>query len=285
MAKPHPSAPEPSRTLLAAVRRLLRPLIGLLVARGITLPALVEMLKGLYVEVTEREFRLPGRAQTDSRISMLTGVHRKDVKRLRGAAAETQPAAPSTGIQVVSTWLGDARFLTARGRPRILPLRAADSGEPSFEGLVGEVCRQNIRPRAVLDELLRQGMVEVDERQRVHLQVDAFVPDADSDEQAVYFGRNLRDHIAAGAHNLLGREPRLFDRSVHYGGLSAEDVAELTAQAERMGMEVLKTVNRRALGMKRANAGVDAARHRVNLGVYFYTSDAPEDDDEPGEES
>ena len=49
---------EPSSALLASIARILRPLVRLLIARGITLPAAVEMLKDAYVKVAVTDFRL-----------------------------------------------------------------------------------------------------------------------------------------------------------------------------------------------------------------------------------
>ena len=77
------AAAGPSPALVAALRRLLRPLVHLMVARGITYPQLSDLLKGLFVEVADGDFRLDGKAPTDSRVSLVSGVHRKDVSRLR----------------------------------------------------------------------------------------------------------------------------------------------------------------------------------------------------------
>src|SRR4028118_1391499 len=74
-------------TLQAPLARLLRPLVRLLIRNGITFPAVTELLRELYVNVAEHDFTLPGKDQTDSRVSLLTGVHRKEVRRLRGAGA------------------------------------------------------------------------------------------------------------------------------------------------------------------------------------------------------
>ncbi len=69
--------------VLSAARRILRPLTRLLLANGVTLPAIQEILKSVLIEVAEEDFPVKGKVTTDSRISVLTGVHRKDVKRLR----------------------------------------------------------------------------------------------------------------------------------------------------------------------------------------------------------
>ena len=105
------------------------------------------------------------------------------------------------------------------------------------------------------------------------------------DEKAFYFGQNLRDHIAAGARNLAGSEPPLLDRSVFYHSLGEKDVAELAALAEQLGMDALKTVNRRALTMKRRRRGRgDSRRMRMNFGVFFYATDDASTDGDPADD-
>ena len=81
------------RVLLRACKRILRPLIKAMIAHGITLPAVLSVLKQVYVEVAVDSFRLDGKPITDSRVSMLTGVHRKDVRtvRERGVPATAPP--------------------------------------------------------------------------------------------------------------------------------------------------------------------------------------------------
>src|SRR5258706_10102062 len=73
-----------SPSIVAALRHLLRPLVRLLVARGVTYPMLAELLKETYIDVADRDFRLDAKPATDSRLSLLSGGHRKDVRRLRG---------------------------------------------------------------------------------------------------------------------------------------------------------------------------------------------------------
>ena len=109
--------------LLRACKRILRPLIKAMIAHGITLPATLSVLRQLYVEVAVDSFGLRDKPITDSRVSMLTGVHRKDVRtvRRRGVPA-TVPPGPSVGATVVGRWLGDPRFLEDEaGRPKALP--------------------------------------------------------------------------------------------------------------------------------------------------------------------
>lgn len=273
----------PPPALVTAVRRLLRPLVGLMMEYGLTFRWLSALLKSVYVDVAEREFRLPEKRQTDSRITLLTGVHRKDVRRLRRELPreEGPPESVFIGAQVVAMWTGDDRFLDDAGEPRPLPRLHRGGDEPSFETLVTQVSK-DIRPRVVLDEWLRLGAVSLDDDDRVVLKADAFVPAHGFDEKAYYLGRNIHDHLAAARHNVQGGEPPLLERSVYYDQLSPESVRILAELAEREGMKAIRVLNRRARELQdqdRKAAG--RATWRMNFGVYYYGVDHDTEADPP----
>ena len=258
------TAPEAAR-LQAPLARLLRPLVRLLVRAGITFPAICDLLRELYVNVAEYDFALPGKSQTDSRVSLLTGIHRKEVARLRGAGAPVSivPAAVSRTSRILARWIAAPEFTDADGKP--LPLaRGEADGTPSFEGLVSSVTR-DLRPRAVLDEWLDRRLVVLDAAERVVLTDTAFVPGGGSDQQLYYFGRNLHDHVAAAVSNVLGEEPRFTERAVHYDGLSADLALRLEGSSKLIASEALQALNRQAAAACDTDPG---GRWRWNCGVY-----------------
>ncbi|MEE7491834.1 DUF6502 family protein [Methylobacterium oryzae] len=266
--------PREGAGLHAPLARLLRPLVRLLVARGITFPALTDLLRELYVNVAESDFALAGKEQTDSRVSLLTGIHRKEVRRLRGAGAPVSavPAVVSRTSRIIARWIADPAFTDARGQPLKLP-RTAEGGAPSFESLVAGVTR-DLRPRAVLDEWLDRGLAFTDPQDRIVLAEAAYVPRGDGAEgpQLYYFGRNLHDHIAAAVANILGDAPRFLERAVHYDGLSKDLAIRLEARAREIAMEALQQANREAHAACETDPG---GTHRWNFGLYVYTEAAP----------
>jgi hypothetical protein len=259
--------------VVAALRKLLRPLVRFAIRQGLTYPALADLLKGLYVEVAARDLST-GPAPSQSRISVATGVHRKDVRRLLDKEADPAEGAAtaSLGARIVGIWVGTARYLDRTGRPKPLPRQAA-ADEPSFDELVAAVSK-DIRPRAVLDEWLRLGVVALDGDNRVALNVNAFVPQAGYDEKAYFFGRNVRDHIATATHNLLGDGEPFLERAVFYDRLTAESAAALARRARQLGDEALLAVNREALAKAEADETDPSARHRVTFGIYFYAAES-----------
>lgn len=275
--QPDNLAPPP--VLLRAVRGVLRPLVRLLVARGLTYPLLTELLKRVYVDVAERHFQLDGKALTDSRVSLLTGVHRKDVRRLREVGEEREappPASVSFGTQLVASWLGNPQFLDANGEPLPLPRQSASTDEVSFDRLVASRSK-DIRPRAVLDEWLRLGIVHLDEQGRVVLDTQAFIPKEGAEEQLYFFAHNLHDHLSAATDNLLGKPQPWLERSVSYNALSAASVEELNQQSQQLGTRMLKALNRTAMAMESRDATSAEPRQRFTCGVYFYS--APDEEE------
>ena len=82
---------ETQASLVKAVTMLCKPLIRLLIEKGMTFPQFRELMKELYVEMADKHFSLDDNKPSDSRIFVLTGVHRKDVKRIRQQAEQDNP--------------------------------------------------------------------------------------------------------------------------------------------------------------------------------------------------
>ena len=127
--------------MLRAAGQLLRPLVRLLMQGGVTFPALAELLRRLYVEIAVTDLLTGRGASTDSRVSLLTGIHRKEIRRLRAARCGLEAAPVSLGVasQVVARWLGSPLFAGPDGAPLVLPRATAAAAEPSFDGLVAAV--------------------------------------------------------------------------------------------------------------------------------------------------
>ena len=262
MSQQNTDKQQASSLVLAAIAKALKPIVRLLLHYGIGYPQLIALLKHLYVDVAEEELNTPIKRISDSRITLLTGVHRKDVARLRNVSLEEQgeltknflgdassDSTASLGARLVAEWLANPRFLEGRldgNPPAPLAIRATENGDhPDFQELVEKICKKDMRARSVLDEWLRLGIVSIT-GEHVTLNTEAFAPTKGLDEKAYFFGRNIQDHVEAGASNLRGTAAPFFDRSVFYDRLSLQSIDELTALSKKGASALLTQINSRA---------------------------------------
>ncbi len=256
--------------LLVTLRKVLKPFVRLLLAHGITYTQLLEELKRSFVQVADEEFVIDGKRQTDSRITLLTGVHRKDVHRIREENTLDITPKASFNAQIIGQWIGNSRFLDDEGQPKALP-RLNTSEEESFETLVSSVSK-DFRARPVYDEWLKQGMIRLLEDGKVTLNTEAFIPKQDLEQQLFYLGMNIHDHLAATVHNVTVDQPKMLERCVYYEDYTAEQIDKIHQLVKQNGMKFLKSINQTSLNMKNdpVESPIDAPKYRMNTGIYFY---------------
>lgn len=275
----HPLPQSPSTLALAAVLNLFRPLARFLLRHGVAYPAFASALKQVFVDAARAELQRAGSKQTDSAVSLLSGVHRRDVRNLgmppAGAVSQEADEPKSLSSQVVARWLSDPAYLDADGDPLPLPRYGQ---APSFDSLVAATS-SDIRARTMLAELERLGIARNDDS-LVQLLAPGFVPRQGFAETLALMRDNLQDHAAAttlnagGAHNYL-------EQAVFVDELTRESVQHLHAVSARVWRQAFRTVMREAQARfdhDRVNAGADQRVHRARFGSYFY---AANNDDEP----
>ena len=261
----------PSKALIKAIRFLLRPLVKLMLSNQITYTYIIKLLKETYVEVAEHDYQIEGKKQTDSRISLISGVHRRDVKALRGSTFnydDDLPVGISLGGHLVARWCAHDLYLDEEKKPRPLPRLSKKGNDVSFESLVRSI-NKDIRPRSVLDELLRLNVVHICDDDDVWLHREVLISDEGQEEKAFYLGMNLHDHIAVCTHNLNGEHPSMLERCLYYDNLTVEDVENLAENAKKMGMEMLQVLNQKALELQKKSENKKDASKRINYGIYF----------------
>lgn len=265
-----PPDPVPGNRLLEAVARALTPLVRLLIARGVTYQATAEMLKRVYVMSARKHFS-PGDEATGTRLSLLTGLNRKEIRRLTEV---TEPAEPggiaSHAAAIHAVWTSQRRFRDRKGVPRVLSRHSRD-GKPSFDELVRHITTDH-RPAALLEELIRLELVDVDAEGNVALREQPFLSRASFGDRLRPLAANLEDHAAAAVSNVLGQEPPFLERSVFSDELSEESVARLHELVRQRWREIHDELIAQAIALekqdKEAGKAVDS---RIRMGMYFYS--------------
>jgi Family of unknown function (DUF6502) len=253
-----------AQVVLRASLWLMAPVVRWLLRSGVQYGAFAAALKTVFVEVASEELRRGGKKATDSALSVLSGVHRKDVRAISATSGEPELKSVSLASQVFTRWLTAARYRDASGKPRSLP-RLGD--RRSFEALAREVST-DVHPRTVLDELVRLGLVRL-QGEMVELKAQSFVPTSDDAELLALFAANAGDHLAAAVHNLTTTQPRFLEQSVFADGLSEQSAKELHKIARVLWAKAFERMVAEATKRCKADHATPAP-NRIRFGVYYY---------------
>ena len=248
----------------------MRPLADLMISGGVTLSAASELLKEALFDAA-RETGGP-KPPSDSRISLLTGLHRKDVRRFREAAPPpARPSFANAASRLIALWAADPEYQDEAGRPAVLPA-TADAG-PSFESLVARA-RADLAPGTIRAHLQELGLIE-ETTDGLRLLGAAYVPNVGSAEMLAAFEKNLTAHLQAAVDNLTGRatQPH-FERAAHYNRLTAESAKALDALARRLAEEQLAAFVAEAHRLQQQDLSDPEATRRVSFGSFVYDRDA-----------
>jgi hypothetical protein len=272
-----------SQALERALVALMRPLIRLVLKRGVAFGQFAELVKRAYVEAAEEDFAVPGRKLTISRVAVLTGLTRKEASRLmqeEPAVSESQARRRvNRAARVVSAWAVDPAFQDAQGDPLELPFDSVGGQEPSFTRLVAQH-GADVPPRAVLDELMRVGAVSRREDGRIHLVERAYIPAGDEAAKLDILGTDVADLIASIEHNLETEVAvRYFQRKVAYDNLPADYLPELRALLAERGQSLLEALNEDMARHDRDLGAVtsDSPRRRAMVGIYYFEDEVDDE--------
>lgn len=256
-----------------AVLQTLRPLVRILLRNGLAYHAFAELAKRVYVEAAmQQDLTIPGRKPTVSRISVITGLTRKEIQRIsslpepldRGATERYNRAA-----RVVSGWVRDPDFCDANGEPFALAL---DEGAGSFAELVRRY-GADVPSRAVLDELLRVGTVERGADGRIRLFARSYVPRTSDTDKIAILGTDVCDLITTIDHNLQNgaSDPR-FQRKVMYDNVPAEAIDTFRKLSAEHAQALLEKMDAWLSKHDRdINPSVKgSARVRAGVGIYYF---------------
>lgn len=236
-----------------------------LLRQGVLWKDFAELAKETYVEIARAEYGIEGRPTNNSRVSMLTGLSRREVGRVRDVLLDVAPHEHERKgnriAKILTAWHSDAEFTTSTGEPQMLsPAR--------FEILLK--CYAGDLPHtAVRKEMLKHGLIEElnDGAMRV-LQRDYVYSSLDP-EIIRQMGIALHDHATTLDHNLDDRspsEPR-FEGLADNIRIPAGAVDEFRGFVEERGLDFLKDVD--AWLSEHETEDRDAATVRLGAGAYL----------------
>lgn len=264
-----------------SVSQLLHPLVRLLLRHGVTHAEFSDWAKKVFVTEADRNFGVDGKSPTVSRIAIVTGINRKEVKRLKELPDDSSelPVKHNRAARVVTGWLQDDNFHDENGETRTLEYGETDK---EFNLLVKKYSG-DVPARAVLDELVRVGTVVRTEEGRVKLVRSAYVPHESAEDMLRLFGQSVTDLLDTLDHNLsAAADNSKLQLSVAYDNLPAEAVKEFKKLSREKATELLKELDKYLSAHDRDTSSTDGGtgRFRAGLGVYLIESEVNQDSEQ-----
>jgi len=269
------SADVQQQALFKAILRLFKPLVRLLLRNGIPFGVFAEIARQAYVEVAFKEFGVPGRKASDSRVATITGLTRKEVSRLKNLEEQSEKVSVAKyhrAARVVYGWVHDSKYAAGPEESAPLPF---EGGPISFSSLVKEYSG-DVPPRAVLDELLQVGVVAKQADDTLKLLVRAYIPHASEGEKLKILGTDVAGLVATIDHNIYdSKKAPFFQRKVFYDNLPEEYIPELRELVRKHGQSLLEKMDERMAPNDRdvnpARGGT--GRKAAGIGIYYFEDD------------
>lgn len=263
--------------ILAATRQWLKPLAHVLLRSGITWKDFSELTRLVFVEVAQARFGHRGsKPATVSRIAVLTGLARRDVRKLQDGLA-AGPGAPTgfttKGSLILSHWHQDGDFRAADGSPSLITV---DGDGPTFSELLRRAGASDVRPGSILKEMIAANAVESLPDGRLRALSRNFVPQSMSPTSVRLWGSVIADLAETRSHNLLRTADvaARFERAAINDRIDPAALPEFRAMLAREGQEFLERVDA-WLTAHELPPDDDSPRIPIRLGVGTYHVEDP----------
>ena len=265
--------------LLAAYRRLLRPLVRILLRNGVAYNEFSDVAKAVYVDVASQEFQVPHRKMSQARVAILTGLTRKEVARFFGDKAQKGEALNSNlnrVTRVLTGWHTDSDFTGPYGLPLELLFESRKGRD--FMGLVRRYSG-DMAARAMLDELLRINAVQETESGWYKVLTRTYLPDVDAPDSLDRLAQVVQNFVGTIDNNIFEKNPknRNFERHVSSDeGIRPQDLPRFRIFIKERAQLLLEEIDN-WLSQLELPAPNDKDTVHTGVGIYHYVEEQIKD--------
>lgn len=265
------------QALLAAFRVLMGPLVRILLRQGISYAEFSEVAKAVYVEVALKDFKVSGRKATRTRIAVMTGLTRKEVKRVIDEAVkerfELKTSFNRLG-RVLVGWHTDADFTGPYGMPLELQYETGNPNEPTFSVLVKRHSG-DMSPRSILDELVRVGAIRETDIGWFRVMRREYIPEAQGTHTFERTGVVVRNFVNTVEFNMTKLAPGKgrFERHVTADdGIRREDLPKFDHYLRERCQVLLEEIDNWLAGLPKPDPKKGDDVIHTGIGIYHYMS-------------
>ena len=248
-------------------------LIRTLLRNGMSYGEFDQVARKCYVDVAYRDFAPAGKKQTISNVAILTGLNRKEVKKL----ADLDLAQPGTDsrqynrvVRVLGGWINDPRYLRKDGIPRDLDYDGKDSFSDLVKHYSGDM------PVAAMQKvLLASANIKFSDDGKVRLMSHAYLPSNDPIEKLAILGNDTSQLVETIDYNLTASEDALrFQRKASNARVALDSIPEIQQFLKRKGQAFLEEID---LYLSQHETDDDSTAE-LSVSVFYHESESEDQD-------
>jgi hypothetical protein len=245
--------------------------------RGLSYDIFEQATRAAFVEIASNDFGVSGKKQTTSRISMITGLSRKEVSRLQNIDTSkplSTPVSLNRAAKVVNGWLTDSDYTDHNNQPRTLDIGVGDDcAGAGFNSLVKKYSG-DITAVTILEELKQIDAIRLEPSGKIKLQKAAYIPAQDSLEQLQLLAEDISELIDTIEFNTAQDNPhsKRFQRKVRYDNIPTEYISKLKAYIDKQAQNCLIDINHEIAQYDRdKNKAIKGTgRNKLSLSIYYH---------------
>jgi len=224
------------------LRNILLALIRTLLRNGMSYGEFDQIARKCFVDVAFDDFTTAGKKQTISNVAILTGLNRKEVKKMHeldGAQSANNSRQHNRVVRVLAGWINDPIFLHKGGNPRDLDY----AGVGSFSELVKKYSG-DIPVAAMQKALVASSNIKFIDDKKVRLLSHAYLPADDPVEKLALLGTHTRQLIETIDFNLTAAEDELrFQRKASNPKVAVAAIPKIKQFLRRRGQAFLEELD------------------------------------------
>ncbi len=260
------TSPISSVAVARAIAKVLRPLVRLAIKAGLKYADIDQLVREALFDEAQSQCNDQDR-RNGSKLSMMTGMHRKEVALRLAAGTQTvtrnaRAYARSAAQDVFTKWAYLSRLDPRR---RSLPIADVSNRGVAFNKIARELVT-DVHPRAVLDELLRLGLV-VEENGRARMVAHAFTSKTSASDRVLFFADNARAFLSTCVENILDSRPNQLERAIWGEGMGLRDANRVHALAGKQWESARNALFEAISNAAKVDEDVEP-RFRVRVGTY-----------------
>jgi hypothetical protein len=251
------------------LRNILLALIRTLLRNGMSYGEFDQIARKCFVDVAFEDFTTAGKKQTVSNVAILTGLNRKEVKKMHELdvnQAEVNSKQYNRIIRVLGGWINDPAFLRKDGNPRDLDYE----GVGSFSELVKKYSG-DMPVAAMQKALMTSSNIKFNDDNQVRLLSHAYLPSDDPLEKLAILGADTRQLIETIDFNLSAAEEELrFQRKATNPRIAVASIPQVKQFLRRKGQAFLEEID---LYLSQHEADDDSSTE-LSISLFYHESES-----------